>query len=99
MLSEAKHLPLPRQMLALLTEGGIASTADLARRLNVSEGLVGAMAEELARRGYLARVSGCQGGCGGCHAASACATLQNAPGALLVLTSRGRQAVMHPSAA
>jgi hypothetical protein len=105
MLSEAlkgavapNQLALPRRMLSLLSEGGIASTADLARRLGVSEGLIGMMAEEMTRRGYLARMDGCHGGCGGCHAASSCAASPSgtAPeatsGALLLLTSKGRQA-------
>ena len=100
---EPEHLTLPRQMLALLREGGIASTADLARRLGVSQGLVVVMAAEMTRRGYLARISGCQGGCGGCHAVSVCVpsppqgmmgpTREAAPGEMLMLTPKGRQAV------
>lgn len=90
----APRLSLPRHMLVLLSEGGIASTADLARRLGITEGLVGVMAEEMTRRGYLAPVSGCHGGCGGCQAAPACATAPGGatPGALLILTPKGRQA-------
>ncbi len=89
---------LPRRMLRMLREGGIASTADLARRLIVSEELIGMMAEEMTRRGYLARLSGCHGGCGGCHAASSCAaspsgtTSEATSSVLLLLTPKGRQA-------
>jgi len=85
---------LPRQMLAVLSEGGIASTAAVARRLGVSEGLVIVMAEEMTRHGYLARMNGCHGSCGGCHAAVACATSPSGitPGAFLLLTPKGRQA-------
>jgi len=80
-------------MLALLSEGGIASTAGLARRLGVSEGLVGLMAADLARRGYLAPLEGgCHGGCGGCHVAPACAAPGAMPSAMLTLTPKGRQA-------
>ena len=42
------------RLLRLLGEGGIRSTAELARRLDISEGLVGLMMEDLTRRGYLA---------------------------------------------
>jgi hypothetical protein len=52
-------------MLRLLDEGGVHSTAELARGLRVSEGLVAAMTEDLARRGYLARVGAdCATACG-----------------------------------
>ena len=87
------------QMLALLGKGGVASTADLARRLGVSEGLVLVMAEDMTRRGYLARVdAGCGGGCGGCQVAFSCArppagTMpRSASGAVLILTPKGRHA-------
>jgi hypothetical protein len=93
---------LLRRMLSVLNEGGIASTAAVARRLGVSQGLVVVMAAEMTRRGYLARISGCQGGCGGCHAASVCApsspagtmspTREATPGEMLMLTPKGRQA-------
>jgi len=80
------------EMLRLLADGGIHSTADLARRLEVGEGLLAAMVDDLSRRGYLAAVDqSCGGACNGCGVRSACAT----PGAtprLLALTERGRRA-------
>ena len=46
--------PLTVRLLRLLGGGGIRSTAELAQALGVHEGLVRMMAEDLARRGYLA---------------------------------------------
>ena len=47
-------------LLRLLGDGGIHSTAELARRLGVNEPLVTAMTGDLTRRGYLAPVdTGC----------------------------------------
>jgi hypothetical protein len=93
------HNAVPRtplaEMLRLLADGGIHSTAELARRLEVGEGLLAAMVDDLSRRGYLAAVDQlCGAACDGCGIRSACA----APGAtppssrLLVLTERGRRA-------
>ena len=86
---------LPSQMLGLLSYGGIRSTAELAKRLGVSEALVGMMAEDLTRRGYLQALVGgdCNSGCGGCGLVSQC----KAPGAedrlpLLALTEKGKVA-------
>ncbi len=83
------------EMLQLLVDGGLHSTAELARRLGVSEGLVAAMTEDLARRGYLAAVRGhCDTACAGCGIQAACVE----PGAaatvpiLLSLTDKGQRA-------
>ena len=82
-------------MLRLLDDGGIHSTAELARRLSVGEGLVAAMADDLGRRGYLAEVAqSCGPGCAGCGWRTACA-LPEPPSAaprLLALTAKGRRA-------
>jgi hypothetical protein len=60
---------LLNQVLHLLGEGGIHSTAELARRLGVSEGLVTAMAADLMRHGYLAPIAlDCGTTCSGCWA-------------------------------
>lgn len=87
------ELNLPMRLLGLLSYGGIRSTSDLARRLGVSEALVGMMAEDLTRRGYLQALSGgdCSSGCGGCAIVSQC----KLPGAddrlpLLALTEKGK---------
>ena len=82
------------EMLRSLADGGIHSTAELARRLEVGEELLAAMVDDLIRRGYLAAVDqSCGVACDGCGIRSACA----APGAalasprLLSLTDRGRR--------
>lgn len=84
---------LPMRLLSLLSCGGIRSTAELARRLGVSEALVGMMAEDLTRRGYLQALDGgdCSTGCGGCAVVSQCKLprAENRP-PLLALTEKGR---------
>jgi DNA-binding MarR family transcriptional regulator len=84
------------EVLRLLAEGGVHSTAELARQLGVSEELVTAMAESLTRHGYLMRVGmDCVAACDGCALAGACAVPRSPmPVAqLLTLTTKGRQAV------
>jgi len=82
---------LPERMLQLLDEGGIHSTAELARQLETTEAMVAAMAENLARQGYLTPIeSGCETSCSGCWAAESCGRSQHT--AMLALTIRGRQA-------
>lgn len=86
---------LPGQLLQLLGEGGIRSTAELARRLNVSEGLIGLMTDDLMRRGYLAPLAAdCDTGCASCGLAAACGTLTKSP-PILTLTEKGRRASSH----
>jgi FeoC like transcriptional regulator len=78
-------------MLQLLDEGGIHSTAELARRLEISEGLITAMAGDLTHHGYLTPVeSGCGTSCSGCWTAGSCYRPAVAP--MLALTAKGRQA-------
>ena len=83
-------------MMGLLREGGIRSTAELARRLDTSEGLVSMMTDDLVRRGYLAPVdTGCSTDhCSGCGLSAACSTTPSATMPLLVLTEKGRRAAM-----
>jgi len=79
------------QLLRLLGEGGIRSTAELARRLDISEGLVGLMVADLTRRGYLAPLdAGCSSGCDGCGLAAGCGVTPKLP--VLALTEKGRRA-------
>lgn len=79
------------QLLHLLGEGGIRSTAELARRLNLSEGVVGLMIEDLTRRGYLTPLdAGCSSGCAGCGQAASCSLGAKPP--ILALTEKGRRA-------
>ncbi len=85
---------LPLRLLRLLSGGGIRSTSELARKLEVSDGLVTMMAEDLTRRGYLVALSGgeCSSGCAGCGLAAACSVptaRDRLP--LLTLTPRGRE--------
>jgi hypothetical protein len=83
---------LAGRMLEMLSAGGIRSTAELARRLGISEGIVSALAENLARHGYLAAVpSDCATSCSGCWAAASCGGSK--PRArTLALTPKGRDA-------
>jgi hypothetical protein len=84
-------MSLPDRLLQLLAQGGLHSTAELARRLEVTEPLVTALAENLTRSGYLTAVdAGCGTSCSGCWAASSCERPQST--AMLTLTSKGRQA-------
>lgn len=83
-------------MLRLLREGGIHSTAELARRLGVGKELARLMVEDLARRGYLATLqTDCASACEGCALAGACGTAAAQAGApaLLALSAKGRQAI------
>ncbi len=82
-------------LLRLLGDGGIHSTAELARRLGVSEALLATMTGDLTRRGYLAALNtGCATACAGCGLSASCA----APGepsvhaSLLMLTPKGQAA-------
>jgi len=63
-----------RKLLRLVAEGGVRTRADLSRELGVSQGLLGQMIEDLARRGYLRPVAGsCESQCTGCPLAKTCA--------------------------
>lgn len=82
-------------LLRALNDGGIHSTAELARRLGVSEGLVIVMADDLGRRGYLAGVGqACETACEGCGLRTMCAphAAPTVAPRLLSLTARGRRA-------
>ncbi|PKO22409.1 MAG: hypothetical protein CVU38_09530 [Chloroflexi bacterium HGW-Chloroflexi-1] len=84
------------EVLRLLNEGGIHSTAELARRLDTREALVAAMAEDLAGRGYLELLADdCATACDGCALSGSCA-MPGEPGAAtrtFALTTKGRRAV------
>jgi hypothetical protein len=95
------EMSLPMRLLQLVSHGGIRSTAELGKRLGVSEGLVTMMAEDLRRRGYLQALSGaafgseCATGCGGCAIVSTCklpGRTEELP--LLALTEKGKAAVL-----
>jgi len=77
-------------LLRLLGDGGIHSTAELAGRLGVSEALLATMTGDLTRRGYLAALDmGCATACDGCGMGAACSE-PRAP--LLTLTAKGQAA-------
>ena len=82
-------------MLRLLGDGGIHSTAELARRLGVNETMVSALTGDLTRSGYLAPDdNGCGTGCDGCGLGMACAPASgNAPAPMLMLTAKGRGSI------
>lgn len=82
-------------LLVLLSEGGIRSRAELARRLGIGEALLAMIADDLTRRGYLTAIAmDCSTGCKGCSLASACGQTEGlqkgAP--LIALTDKGRRA-------
>jgi len=62
------------RLLDLLREGGARRIEDLARELDTTPGLVEAMLEDLARMGYVKRVSAqCSDACAECRLSSMCA--------------------------
>ena len=79
------------QLLRLLGREGVQSYRDLASALAISEPLLEAMLENLARLGYLRSVSGCGGGCHGCSSGGCSVQGQ---GRLWSLTERGLRAAL-----
>jgi hypothetical protein len=78
------------RLLQLVAEGGLHSYEDLGRRLSISQPLLGALVEELARLGYLHPIEeGCGGRCAGC-AVGSCSVV--GPGHLWALTDKGKRA-------
>jgi hypothetical protein len=83
-------------LLRLLGDGGIHSTAELARRLGVSEALLATMTGDLTRRGYLAALdTSCATACDGCGLSASCAAPGGPPAhaSLLSLTAKGQRVV------
>jgi hypothetical protein len=82
------------QLLQLVAEGGIHSYGELAQRLSISQPLLEMMLEDLARLGYLRRVSGdCGQQCATCPSGG-CVTMGS--GQIWTLTGKGAQAATHP---
>ena len=77
------------QLVHIIGTGGAHSLGELVQQLGVSDELLERMVEDLARMGYLKPLIGCEGSCGGCHAASGCAT--GVSGRAWVLTEAGRR--------
>lgn len=76
------------KLLRRVAQGGVHSTAALARELGVSEGLLAQMMDDLIRMGYLRPVDGnCGGKCDTCPLAGGCSI--GGPGGVWALTERG----------
>ena len=81
------------ELLRRVAQGGLQSTAALARELDVSEGLLLQMTGDLLRMGYLKPVSdGCGARCEACPAAGGCSI--GGPGGVWALTEKGRRAAL-----
>ena len=65
-------MSLLQQLLNVVAEESLATPALLARRLNVSQGLVELMLADLERTGYLRAVTGDCKGCAGCGLQQTC---------------------------
>ena len=81
------------RLLDLLREGGARRIQDLARELDTTPGLVEAMLEDLARMGYVKRVSTrCSDSCTECPMSSMCAaggsSLDGSSGQIWVLVDK-----------
>jgi hypothetical protein len=75
------------KLLQLVATGGVHSYEDLSEQLGISQPLLEAMLEDLARLGYLYTVDDrCEGHCAGCSMGSCSVT---GPGRLWALTERG----------
>jgi hypothetical protein len=78
------------QLLRFLTEGGVHSYEDMAKRLSISIPLLEMMLEDLSRLGYLRPVDSASGAhCTGCSTGSCSIT---GPGRLWALTDKGTRA-------
>jgi hypothetical protein len=80
------------ELLQLVAEGGAHSYEDLAEHLSISQPMLEAMLENLARLDYLRSVDGgCREQCTACHA-SGCAVA--GPGRLWTLTDKGARSAV-----
>lgn len=79
------------KLLRRVAQGGVHSTAALARELDVSDKLLAQMTNDLLRMGYLEPVSGdCKGRCAACPVVGGCSI--GGPGAIWTLTDKGMRA-------
>jgi hypothetical protein len=79
-----------KDLLQLVAEGGIHSYEDLTHQLAISQPLLEAMLEDLARLGYLRPVNeSCEGHCSACPIGRCSVT---GPGHLWSLTDKGARA-------
>ena len=78
-----------RELIKMIAEGQAQSRAELAKRLEVSEGLVGRLLQDLTRMGYLRTVAdGCEARCTGCALGKTCAVGSSTR--VWALTEKGR---------
>lgn len=78
------------KLLQLVAEGGAHSYRDLTERLSISQAMLEALLEDLARLGYLRPVGeGCEGQCMSCPIGG-CSVV--GPGHLWSLTAKGARA-------
>jgi len=78
------------KLLQIIASAGMHNFTQLAQRLDVSEGLLESMVDELVRMGYLKSLSvKCGADCKGCPIASACAI--GSAGRVWVLTEKGQR--------
>lgn len=88
-----------KNVLKALGEGKAQSFASLSRQLNISEGMLMQMIEDLTRKGYLSPISEnsmavCGGACGSCGlSCSSCSTAQHSNLNGWVLTEKGFSAI------
>jgi len=88
-LAGKRELVLHR-LLYIVSSGGVHNIKELAQQLDVSEGLVESMIDELARMGYLRLLNAkCGGDCKGCPVASTCAI--GGSGRVWMLTEAGHK--------
>jgi hypothetical protein len=84
-----------KQLLHLLGSGGLHTMDEIARQMGVSETLVAAMTDNLARQGYLTALEhSCSTACGNCPVSTACGMPQTplSCSQLLALSAKGRAA-------
>ena len=78
------------RVLQAIADGGIHTPTELAQELQVSEALLEAMVDELARLGYLRAVEiACSGKCNHCQMSASCSIVGR--GRVWVLTDAGRR--------
>ena len=65
-------MSLLQELLDIISDENLATPAILARRLNVSQGLVELMLADLERAGYLRAVAGDCNSCAGCGPRQTC---------------------------
>ena len=82
-----------RELVKTIAAGKAHSPTELARQLDVSEGLVEQMMDELEHKGYLEQLlsASCAGGCSACAIGKTCSTQQ--PMRSWVLTEKGLRMV------